>query len=174
MKWVFIGVGGLLGIGILLYGIGLLLPQAHVASSSVLIRQPIDSVWRVVRTFDEYDAWWPEVSSVERLPDRNGQEVWTLRQPTGELPMQVIESTAAERLVTRIADDNLPFGGTWTYELREQDGGTLVTVTEDGEIYNPFFRVMSKLIFGYHRTQESYLSALAQKFGEEVVIERLR
>lgn len=33
---------------------------------------------------------------------------------------------------------------------------------------------MSKLIFGYHRTQESYLSALAQQFGEEVVIERLR
>lgn len=166
MKWVFIGVGGVLGIGILLYVIGLFLPQAHVASSSVLIRQPVDSVWRVVR--------WPEVSSVERLPDRNGQEVWTLRQATGELPMQVIESTAAERLVTRIADDNLPFGGTWTYELREQDGGTLVTVTEDGEIYNPFFRVMSKLIFGYHRTQESYLSALAQEFGEEGVVERLR
>lgn len=124
--------------------------------------------------YRQFDAWWPEVSSVERLPDRHGQEVWTLRQPTGELPMQVIESTAAERLVTRIADDNLPFGGTWTYELQEQDGGTLVTVTEDGEIYNPFFRVMSKLIFGYHRTQESYLSALAQKFGEEVVIKRLR
>ena len=174
MKWVSIAAGGLLGIGILLYVIGLLLPQAHVASSSVLIRQPVDSVWRVVRTFDEYDAWWSEVSTVQRLPDRNGQEVWTLRQPTGELPMHVIESTAAERLVTRIADDNLPFGGTWTYELREQDGGTLVTVTEDGEIYNPFFRVMSKLVFGYHRTQESYLSALAQKFGEEVAIERLR
>lgn len=67
MRWAFIGVGGLLGIGILLYVIGLLLPQAHVVSSSVLIRQPVDSVWRVVRTFDEYDAWWPEVSSVERL-----------------------------------------------------------------------------------------------------------
>ena len=174
MKWVFVGAGGVLGIGILLYVIGLFLLQAHVASSSVLIRQPVDSVWRVVRTFDEYDTWWPEVSSVERLPDRDGQELWTLRQRTGELPMQVIESTAAERLVTRIADDNLPFGGTWTYELREQDGGTLVTVTEDGEIYNPFFRVMSKPIFGYHRTQGSYLSALAQKFGEAVVVERLR
>ena len=155
MKWVFVGAGGVLGIGILLYVIGLFLLQAHVASSSVLIRQPVDSVWRVVRTFDEYDTWWPEVSSVERLPDRDGQEVWTLRQP-------------------RIADDNLPFGGIWTYELREQDGGTLVTVTEDGEIYNPFFRVMSKLIFGYHRTQESYLSALAQEFGEAVVVELLR
>ena len=63
--------------------------------------------------------------------------------------------------------------GDWEVK-NEQDGGTLVTVTEDGEIYNPFFRVMSKLIFGYHRTQESYLSALAQKFGEAVVVERLR
>ena len=68
----------------------------------------------------------------------------------------------------------LNIGGTWTYELREQDGGTLVTVTEDGEICNPFFRVMSKLVFGYHRTQESYLNALGQKFGEEVTVERLR
>ena len=78
MKWVFVGARGVLGIGILLYVIGLFLPQAHVASSSVLIRQPVDSVWRVVRTFDEYDTWWPalfpgHVEAYLRVPSHAGE-----------------------------------------------------------------------------------------------------
>ncbi len=59
-------------------------------------------------------------------------------------------------------------------DVRVAGAGRWDAVTEDGEIYNPFFRVMSKLVFGYHRTQESYLNALGQKFGEEVTVERLR
>ena len=47
------------------------------------------------------------------------------------------------RRVTRIADRNLPFGGTWMVEIVPADGGSKVTITENGEVYNPFFRFAS-------------------------------
>ncbi len=75
---------------------------------------------------------------------------------------------APARLVTRIADERLPYGGTWTYEVEEDAGGSRVTITEDGEIYNPIFRVVSRFFLGYHATQRSYLRALGAKFGETV------
>ena len=76
-------------------------------------------------------------------------------------------------LVTRIADPKLPFGGTWTYEISSQaDGGSLLRITEDGEIYNPIFRFASRFVLGYSRTQEQYLQALGARFGESVTLEK--
>jgi hypothetical protein len=60
----------------------------------------------------------------------------------------------------RIADPKLPFGGTWTYELEPVAGGTSVTLTEDGEVYNPLFRVMQKLFFSPYRTIDTFLANL--------------
>ena len=60
-----------------------------------------------------------------------------------------------------------PSGGTWTFRLAPEDGGTEVTVTQDGEIYNVMFRAMARLLFGYTAAMDGYLRALAAKFGEQ-------
>ncbi len=174
LKWAGMVLGGLVALGVVLYVTGLFIPVSHVASSSVRLRQPVDSIWRTVRALEESASWWPAISAMERLPDKDGREVWLQRQTTGDLAMEVMESTEPVRLVMRIADDRLPFGGTWTYEIQEEAGGSRITITEDGEIYSPFFRVMSRFFFGYHGTQESYLTALSQRFGETPTIERIR
>ena len=62
-------------------------------------------------------------------------------------------------LVVRI-DPGLPFGGTWTYEVAPVPGGSTLTITENGEIYNPLFRFMARYIFGYEGTIETYMAAL--------------
>jgi hypothetical protein len=64
---------------------------------------------------------------------------------------------APGRLVARIADPSLPFGGSWTYELQQNGAGTALTITEDGEVYNPIFRVMQKLFFSAYQTIDTYL-----------------
>ena len=33
-------------------------------------------------------------------------------------------------------------------------------ITEDGEIYNPIFRVMARFVFGYEGTIAAYLASL--------------
>jgi hypothetical protein len=75
------------------------------------------------------------------------------------------ESDAPRRLVVRIADPDLPFGGTWTYDIAGVSGGSRITISEDGEIYNPIFRVVARFIIGYEGTIRSYLEALDGKFA---------
>ena len=85
---------------------------------------------------------------------------------------EITEMQPPHKLVSKIADDDLPFGGRWTYELRESEGGgTRITITENGKIYNPIYRFMARYLFGYHATLENYLKALGMKFGEEVSFE---
>lgn len=74
---------------------------------------------------------------------------------------------APRRLVSRIADPKLPFGGTWTLEIAPTEEGATLRITERGYMTNPFFRFMSQFVFGQTGAMESYLRSLAKKFGED-------
>lgn len=168
LRLVLIITGALVAIIMLPILIGLFLPQHHHAASTVVLKQPPDSVWKVIRNFGAYAEWWPNVKSVERS-DRGDTEVWIQRDKHNQpMPLAVVESAAPTRLVTRIADDKLPFGGTWTYEIAAAPAGSKITVTEDGEIYNPLFRTVSRFVMGYHGTMDGYLRALGRRLGEDV------
>jgi hypothetical protein len=71
-------------------------------------------------------------------------------------------------MVTRIRDTDLGYAGQWTYTFAAENGGTRITIQEDGEVSNVFFRFMSRYIFGHTATLDAYLKSLAQRFGEEV------
>jgi hypothetical protein len=66
----------------------------------------------------------------------------------------------------KIDATDLAFGGTWTYELRDDRGGTEITITERGEVYNPIFRTLSRFVFGHTATIDAYMKSLSRKFGE--------
>lgn len=85
--------------------------------------------------------------------------------------MVVVEDDPPRRFVTEIIDKGMPFGGTWTYEVTPDGEGARVTITERGEVYNAFFRVISKVVMGHHGTMDSYLVGLGRHFGETVVPE---
>ena len=46
-------------------------------------------------------------------------------------------------------------------------GGSVVTITEHGSVYNPVFRFVSRFIMGHTATIDGYLRALGRKFGNE-------
>jgi hypothetical protein len=69
-------------------------------------------------------------------------------------------------MVTRILDTDLGYSGKWIYVFASENGGTRVTITEDGEVSNVIFRFMSRYIFGHTATLDGYLSSLAKRFGE--------
>ena len=145
--------------------VGALLPAGHTARRSARLPADPGAVWAVVTDIDGYPSWRPGLRTVERLPDVDGRPRWRERDRHGVITYEVTEAAPPSRLVTRIADDGLPFGGTWTYELAPSAGGTTLTVTEHGEIYNPIFRAMARFVFGYETTLTSYLDALRQKVG---------
>jgi len=75
------------------------------------------------------------------------------------------------RLVVRIADPKLPFGGTWTYEITPAPEGSSLRIREDGEVYNPIFRFVSRFVVGYSGTIDAYLKSLGRKFSEQTKVE---
>ena len=48
--------------------------------------------------------------------------------------------------------------------MTPDQSGSLVRITEDGEIYNPLFRFMARFIFGHEGTIASYLLDLDKRF----------
>jgi uncharacterized protein YndB with AHSA1/START domain len=152
---------------LLLRLIGGRMPRSHHAKSRIVLAHPPAMVWAVIRNQQELPTWYQEVKKVERLPDQVGQERW--RQTLGNnfsMMLLVAESVPQRRMRTVIdAEPGSAFGGTWIYELAPSGEGTEVTITEDGWIANPFFRVFARLM-GHHRTIDGYLSALARRFAE--------
>ena len=170
LKWVLLLVGLLAALILLPMIGGMFLPRGHTVTSSVVLAQPIDSVWSVVSDLTSYPSWWRDVKSMERVEDGVGEVSWLQRDAQGqELPIEIVASDPPIQLVTRIANDKLPFGGTWTYSLESVSSGCRVTLTEDGEIFNPVFRVVARYIVGYHGTIDRYLIALGARFDETAV-----
>lgn len=85
MKWLIVGMSVLVGLAAVVFVVGSALPEAHTASSTIRLSQDPEGLWTVVRSFGEYDAWWPVVESVDRLPDHDGREAWRQNQSTGPL-----------------------------------------------------------------------------------------
>ncbi|SRR6266849_9242027 len=93
----------------------------------------------------------------ERLPDRDGHEVWRQKMSGFDVPIIVLESSPLRRLVTQIDPEAAgAFGGTWTYELTPDATGTRISVTEVGWISNPIFRFMSRFLFGYYGSLDKF------------------
>jgi uncharacterized protein YndB with AHSA1/START domain len=168
IRWILIIVAVLVVLVLVLAIVGLLLPREHSASSRITLRQPPEAVWLVISDPEGVPSWWPEIARSERLPaSENGRP--RVRQTTkggDAMILEVEQSEPPTRLRTLVvtgAGD--PFGGTWTYQLAPTDSGTTLTITEDGWVSNPIFRVIMQAM-GTHRTLDSYLSALGRRFGE--------
>lgn len=171
MRWVLGIVGVLVVVVLLVYAVGLALPKSHVASVSARYNAPPDAIWSLLNDPAAFPQWRPGVARVEILPDENGQRGWREYGKQDAVSYRIVQADAPRRLVARIADENLPYGGTWTYELMPAGSGTRLTITERGEIYNPIFRVVARFVLGYTGTMVDVLRAVGAKHGETVTPE---
>ena len=148
--------------------IGSRLPVQHTASRSIVLNQTPQQVYDVVRDFNSAPTWRSDLKSIEvqTLPD--GKIHFREQGSQGTVNYEVAEDVRGQKLVTRILDMDLGYSGKWTYVFAPEGGGTRVTITEDGEVSNVFFRFMSRYVFGHTSTMDSYLTSLAKRFGEDV------
>jgi uncharacterized protein YndB with AHSA1/START domain len=163
MKVLLLAAAVLVLIAVVIAAIGAMLPVQHVASRSAALAASPETVWRLITDVDGFPKWRPEVKSVERLPDRDGRAVWVEDTSSGRITLAVDRAEPPGLLVLRIADPDLPFGGTWTYELSPDGSGTVLRITENGEVYNPVFRFVSRFVFGHEGTIAGYLAALEKR-----------
>ena len=174
MLWILVGVLAALVIVIVsaVVVVGRALPVDHVATCTVKLNQPGQAVWDVITDIDGFPDWRPDVKKVERLPTDDGTVRWREFDRHGTIAYEIAQADPPKRLVTRITDTGLPFGGTWTWTLEPQaDGSTSLTVTESGQVYNILFRVISRFVIGHTATMSKILAALGAHFGESPAIE---
>lgn len=152
--------------------IGALLPERHVAATRAVYEQPPDTLWTAITDVAAHPAWRPDIDSVAVLSERPLR--WREAGASGSLAYRAETVARPFRFVARIDDPSQPFGGRWIWRIEPTPaGGAVVSITEEGEIYSPLFRFFARFVFGYHSTQERYLRALGQRFGDETTVERV-
>jgi hypothetical protein len=168
MKWVMIAAAVVVALVLVVVVIGALLPRDHVATLTARIAAPADSVWAALTDPGSFPAWRPDVQRVEMLPPTPTGPSWREHARTGAITYVIDAWEPPRRMIARIADRDLPFGGSWEYRV-EPDGpaATQVTIIERGSVYNPVFRFMSRFVMGQTATIDAYLRALARRFGSE-------
>jgi uncharacterized protein YndB with AHSA1/START domain len=158
-------VGGVLALALLVFLVGSFLPVRHSVTVAREVAAPPAEVWDAITGVEDFPAWRPGVVRAERLEPIGGWPAWREEGPDGTLTFAVAAVEPGRMLVTEILDEGLPFGGRWTYTLEPTPEGTEVTITEDGYVYNPIYRIVSRFFLGYEATADTYLDALAARMG---------
>jgi hypothetical protein len=122
--------------------VGRALPVSHVASRTATFPRPAEDVWAALND--------PALLSSRGV---------------GDVKFETVESLPPKLLVRRVVGEK-DFGGTWTCDIASSPGGSTLTITENGEIYNTFFRFVSRYIIGHRRTIDGTMAALRKRFGE--------
>jgi hypothetical protein len=160
----------LIGILVVLIGavlaVGWNLPIQHVASRSIKLKTSAAKIWSAISDYKGSVSWRSDLKSVEQVEVSPGVFAWREVAKGGDaITYSTLEAVPENRLVRKIVDEHLPFGGSWTFEMKAADEEIELTITENGEVYNPVFRFMSRFVFGHHATIDRYLNDL-KKFME--------
>ncbi len=168
MKFVLIGFGvlGLLVAGVVV--IGYLLPKHHVATRSAILQATPERLFALISGGQE---WRPDVKSCELIENDGKHFQRETSQRGGTVLYELQGSRPPIAIERRIATENLPYGGKWSFTLEPASGGTRVRITEDGEVYNPIFRFVSRFVMGHTAMLDAYLKALGKAVGQDVELE---
>ena len=156
-------LAGLISLVAIIFLIGFLQPEAHTATVSKEIPTSKEIVWEYITNPAEFTEWRSDVSKVVLKSDSSDALVWTEYYTYGDvLPFKEISRTDSSIFISEIIDEGLPFGGTWTITLTESKNSTVISITENGKVYNPVYRFFSKFVFGHETSMKTYLADLEQ------------
>lgn len=163
MRYALIVLALLVLLGVIVVVIGYRLPVAHTATNAVQLEASPESVFALISTPENYPAW----RDVKKVDVTTEQGVTRFREDgsNGVILFEITEKVPPRRFVTKIADKKLPFGGRWVYEVTAKGTGSELRITEEGEIYNPIFRFVSRFMMGYTATIDAYLKAVQKRLN---------
>lgn len=172
VRWLLVALASAAGLVGVAWVTGALLPERHVAGTRAAYGQPPESLFAASADVAAHSAWRSGVRYVEILGDEPLR--WREVGEHGPITYAAVAVDPPSRFVARIDDPDQPFGGTWSWRIEADGrGGSVVSITEEGEIYHPLFRFFARFVFGYHGAQEAYLGSLGERFGETSQIERV-
>lgn len=167
LRWAAWIVAVVLVAALVIVMIGWFLPVEHRAARSAVIPAPPSQVYALIADVERYPAWRSNVTAVEvvsRDPDLQFREIGA-----GDTLLFVVDSAVRDqRLVTRIDDPSLPFGGRWVFTVGPAGGDSTRTeleIVEEGEVHHPLFRFVSRFVIGHSSGVERYLEDVQAWFA---------
>lgn len=134
--------------GLVIYLIGQTQPERHTTSITFTLTRAPAQVWTALTDYGRMPEWWPAVKAVQLETKPDGEIItWNSDKHGQRVGFRTKESSAPHRLVREIVGDDLPFGGTWTFDLADSGNATRVTLTEDGFVKSPVLRGIARIFF---------------------------
>jgi hypothetical protein len=174
MRKALIVIAAFLLLAVLLAAAGALLPVSHVAQVRFTLAQPPEAVYDVITDLARQREWRTGLDSL-RIIDATPPERWSESTSWGTIEFARVDQIRPRMVKAEIQGAREQgFGGTWTWDLvPATGGGTIVTITENGDVYNPLFRVVSRVSASNYRTLQQYAEDLGRRFGQDVEVERV-
>jgi hypothetical protein len=143
------------------YAMGSRLPNDHTTSASINLPASQTRVWQLITDVKAQAAWRSGLKAVEPWQGSAAEECWLEVQSGMKMPLCVEVTEPQKTRVVRIADKNLPFGGTWTYELEPSGPDqTKLTITERGTTGPAIWRFIGHYMMGEDSQIKTYESDL--------------
>jgi Polyketide cyclase / dehydrase and lipid transport len=166
MKIVLIVVAALIVLVLTVVVTGALLPKRHVSSRIARFHASPQQLFALIAGPQN---WRPDVAECEDIQDGSGRHLQRETNRRHEtITYELLAVEPPRSIQRRIATPNLPYSGSWTFVLTPAANGTTVRITEDGEVYNPVFRFVTRFILGETATIDAYLRALGKATGQDV------
>src|SRR4051812_47659765 len=112
MRYVWIGAGVLVAIVAVVLIVGYSLPVKHRATAERTVNASPETVFALITDVPGLAAWRDGVKSAEVIPSTDGRKRFREISGDGTITYLVEAIEPNRRLVTRIDDKTLPFGGT--------------------------------------------------------------
>lgn len=160
MYWILIVMGFIVAIVLAVVVGGLATPRDHVASRSRTYPVSAARLWEVVRDVASYATWREDMIDVEMVTGEAPAVQWREISSGGTMTFGIISEEPPAQFVARVMDDDLTWGGTWTWNISPTTNGATLTLTEHGFIKNPIYRFVRAHFIGFDKSLEQYLRAL--------------
>ena len=150
---------------VLVFIIGAMLPRDHTAERTITVPATPETLYTRLADFANRPQW---ITGLQKVTIEPGGRFYTEFHGSDALRMEIVELTKPSRIITRIADEKLEFGGIWTITIAPLNTSATVTVREDGFVKSPLFRFVSRFIMGHTRTMDQFLKDLAAQYPQSV------
>lgn len=136
--------------------------ETHTASGSALINAKVADVFARQADVQGQTNWRSELKEVrDYKAGENGLAEWTEDWGRGRVvTLQHVEIVPDKRIKVKLEGPGGAFYGTWTFDFAAAEGGTQVTITEEGGIPNAFIRGIFSLMAAPDATLKKHLAEL--------------
>ncbi len=158
--------GGMAGIIVLVFIIGLLLPKERVVTRQSLFCVTPEVLYDIVTNNEDWH-YRTDVDKLIIIEKKSDCEIWEETTSGGA----VIRFTTREKKPHSFYSFNMEsklFSGYWTGTFEPVTGGkTLFTATEHISVKNPFIKTLSYFLFNIGKLMENYQNHLKNKVNTE-------